>query len=98
MADHEGQTALVAFGDQILALGDGPGEGFLDKRVFAGLEAGQGEPVVGADGGGDDNGVELLGFQQLLEAGRSLDLRVEGLDVPEALFVAVTDELEPAIG
>ena len=66
--------------DQHLGLGAGGGQGLRDQDVLAGLEGGQAELVMGADRGGDDDGLDFRPGDQLGGVLEHPDAGMAGLD------------------
>ncbi len=59
VVDHQDEAVLLGQGDQLLALGGGPGHRLLDEDVLALLQGPLRELVVGRDGGRDYDRVDL---------------------------------------
>ena len=63
---HDPEVFPLGQVDELLGLGDGVGEGLLDKDVLAGLEGLFGQLEVGEDGRDDGHGVDVRGPDQLV--------------------------------
>ena len=67
VADHQRAPALLRRGDRLLRVGDRLRQRLLDEAVLARAQHALGERGVARDGGGEDDGVELLVGEQLLQ-------------------------------
>ncbi|MNT17274.1 hypothetical protein D3C72_1524150 [compost metagenome] len=98
MPDHEDAAERIGGLGEVLGLVAGEGEGLFDEDVLAGLHGLHGEAVVGAGGGGDDDGLEGVVLEDVLEVGVGLDVGVLGVELREDVGAAVADGSEGSEG
>jgi hypothetical protein len=97
VADHEGEAARCGEVDELAGARGIGGHGLFDEDVLAGLERRLGDPVVRADGRGDEDGLNGGVGEDLPEVGGDGYAGVAAPRLLEGLGPCVADPLDPRL-